>query len=204
MLQPKPQQPSGLPELHCSIGAANSLDIPANQFMRIFSRRFRNTHDHLPHTLWGVLRWKLEIARYSNPSRPSSARTSAGRVPEASDAGLQRSSGRATVRITWIGHSTFLLQYKRRNILTDPIFGSCQPPTSNSRRTDKPFSLRSFRCADDSAPRQGCPLLGARGALWMVPEARNRLLPRARVVGVHATFRKDYYPQRSCSARIRS
>lgn len=32
------------------------------------------------------------------------------------------------IQLTWIGHSTFLIQHGRRNILTDPIFGDCQTP----------------------------------------------------------------------------
>jgi len=43
------------------------------------------------------------------------------------------------VRAIWIGHSTFLLQHLGLNILTDPIFGDCQPlPVGRMRRSSAP------------------------------------------------------------------
>ena len=39
-----------------------------------------------------------------------------------------------SVRLTWIGHSTFLIQHSGQNILTDPIFGNCQPLALGSLR----------------------------------------------------------------------
>ncbi len=43
------------------------------------------------------------------------------------------------IRVTWIGHSTFLLQHQGLNILTDPIFGDCQPlPVGRMRRSSAP------------------------------------------------------------------
>jgi len=43
------------------------------------------------------------------------------------------------IQVTWIGHSTFLIQLDGRNILTDPIFGNCGPiPSSRLRRLAQP------------------------------------------------------------------
>jgi N-acyl-phosphatidylethanolamine-hydrolysing phospholipase D len=37
------------------------------------------------------------------------------------------------IQVTWIGHSTFLIQHRQRNILTDPIFGDCLTPVPGLR-----------------------------------------------------------------------
>ncbi|HEV2692154.1 MAG TPA: MBL fold metallo-hydrolase [Verrucomicrobiae bacterium] len=37
------------------------------------------------------------------------------------------------IQVTWIGHSSFLIQYRGRNILTDPIFGDCLTPVPGLR-----------------------------------------------------------------------
>jgi len=43
------------------------------------------------------------------------------------------------IQVTWIGHSTFLIQLDGRNLLTDPIFGNCQPiPSARLRRMAPP------------------------------------------------------------------
>ncbi|WP_404402091.1 MBL fold metallo-hydrolase [Idiomarina seosinensis] len=50
-------------------------------------------------------------------------------------------------QVTWIGHSTFLLQYQGLNVLTDPIFSKRASPVSflgPSRLTPLPLSLQDL------------------------------------------------------------
>jgi hypothetical protein len=88
--------------------------------------RFQNVHPHAPHTLSGLLRWKLGLAKESAPVSVTVA-------PESTDDRkmpptiVHSPLEREQVRVTWIGHSTFLIQHQGLNILTDPIFGNCQP-----------------------------------------------------------------------------
>jgi N-acyl-phosphatidylethanolamine-hydrolysing phospholipase D len=49
---------------------------------------------------------------------------------------------KAHFRVTWIGHSTFLLQFRGMNILTDPIFGNCQPIPLGKMRRVTPAGIR--------------------------------------------------------------
>lgn len=106
---------------------------------RIGRTRFRNIHSHAPHTFTGVLRWKLGLTAGSSERHGSKALTgefkrSAPPLQLLSDAPLK-----SHVRLTWIGHSTFLIQHQGINILTDPIFGDCQPiPVGRMRRSTAP------------------------------------------------------------------
>jgi N-acyl-phosphatidylethanolamine-hydrolysing phospholipase D len=107
--------------------------------MRILGKRFRNMHPHSPHTLLGALRWKLGIARKDTPSLHSREGVEKGLKLHAFDASLSASAAKERIRLTWVGHSTFLLQHQGRNILTDPIFGNCQPlPFGALRRRSPP------------------------------------------------------------------
>ena len=100
------------------------VDNLANQLMRIFSRRYRNLYDHLPHTPLGVLRWKLKLARCSKPSRPSSARVSTGRAPGQSDVGLPsvNRDGHDPCHLDWslhLSYPTSRTQYPDRSNLRE-------------------------------------------------------------------------------------
>jgi N-acyl-phosphatidylethanolamine-hydrolysing phospholipase D len=95
-------------------------------------------HPHAPHTFTGVLRWKLGLAGqraegYRTPPRVELMKRSP--LPEAA----ADSPPETQMRVTWIGHSTFLIQHMGLNILTDPIFGDCQPvPIGRMRRSTAP------------------------------------------------------------------
>ena len=102
------------------------------------SHRFRNAHPHAPHTLGGLLRWKLGLARESAsvlfPGAPEPRDEAKGRLTS-----VTCPLASHEVRLTWIGHSTFLVQHQGLNILTDPIFGDCQPiPLGGMRRAQSP------------------------------------------------------------------
>ena len=103
------------------------------------SKRFQNIHPHAPHSLSGVLRWKLGLARPAGQARTLSHPPPAVSGLLASAASLSFPPANGQIRLTWIGHSTFLLQHHGCNILTDPIFGNCQPlPFGRLRRQSPP------------------------------------------------------------------
>jgi N-acyl-phosphatidylethanolamine-hydrolysing phospholipase D len=99
--------------------------------------RFRNLHPHAPHDFRGVVRWKLGLAG-RDPSPPLTAALAAT-FPVAGPGAVAGSPDPSQVRATWVGHSTFLLQHGGLSLLTDPIFGHCQPlPVGRMRRASEP------------------------------------------------------------------
>jgi len=103
-------------------------------------RSFANLHPHAPHSVLDVLRWKLgrgprEVVTL--PDDPVLGFRPERREPDL--AALQRPDP-DRVQVTWIGHSTFLIQHQGRNILTDPIFSEhCSPfPLRGLRRVTPP------------------------------------------------------------------
>jgi len=95
--------------------------------MAIPRKRFFNRFSHASHGLLGVLAWKLGLAG-KEPLPVLSAKymevfsAAANQV-----APISHAPASDRMRVTWIGHSTFLLQHRGCNILTDPIFGDCSP-----------------------------------------------------------------------------
>ena len=106
---------------------------------RIGRTRFRNLHPHAAHTFTGVLRWKLGLAA-ENAEAASSHPLQGEYIRQAPPIeNLADAPSKARIRLTWIGHSTFLIQHQGLNILTDPIFGDCQPvPIGRMRRSTAP------------------------------------------------------------------
>jgi len=85
---------------------------------------FRNNYLEVPeHSLWELVRWRLFAARAEEPAggwtipvvRPDAAWLAANRIEPS---------------LTWIGHSTFLLQLAGLNILTDPQLSERASPLS--------------------------------------------------------------------------
>jgi len=99
--------------------------------------RFHNLHPHTPHTLGGLLRWKLGLAKEDATVHVIAAPESSDKIDTALTP-VASSLEREQVRVTWIGHSTFLVQHQGLNILTDPIFGNCQPFWLGGIRRAKP------------------------------------------------------------------
>ncbi|NBV21659.1 MAG: MBL fold metallo-hydrolase [Proteobacteria bacterium] len=101
--------------------------------------RYKNAYPHAAHGLLDVLRWKLglgppEVSVF--PPGDPSPRKAVNFAPVTANL-HQPDPGR--VQVTWIGHSTFLIQHRGRNILTDPIFGNCDPlPLARLRRAAPP------------------------------------------------------------------
>jgi N-acyl-phosphatidylethanolamine-hydrolysing phospholipase D len=111
---------------------------------------FRNLHPHSPHDFAGVVRWKLGLNPTEAeatplvpglPALPVSAPANFSIPADAKQEPVNRGDvlhGKG-IRAIWIGHSTFLIQINGLNILTDPIFGDCQPlPVGRMRRSCAP------------------------------------------------------------------
>jgi len=90
---------------------------------------FRNIYADAGHRGFGsVLRWQLGLAPRETPPIPP------GEVPafvppvQAPDLALIRHPDPDKIQVTWIGHSSFLIQVQGLNILTDPVFSSWISP----------------------------------------------------------------------------
>jgi N-acyl-phosphatidylethanolamine-hydrolysing phospholipase D len=101
--------------------------------------KFRNLHAHAPHTYTEVLRWKLGLATEAPDAPPKAALRARISTQVAAPKPTTEAPPKTKIRVTWIGHSTFLIQHQGVNILTDPIFGDCQPiPVRQLRRVTPP------------------------------------------------------------------
>lgn len=95
--------------------------------------KYRNTYAHSNPGVRDLLRWILFRKR---PPRPE-AHPLTPNDPE----GLR--ANREFPTLTWIGHSTFLIQIEGRNILTDPIFtGRASPVYFAGPKRVTPVGLR--------------------------------------------------------------
>ena len=89
---------------------------------------FRNVPHHVQHGARGFLKWKLGLGPKEEGQCPLAP--GGPYEPEVAAPDLDRISNPAAdkVQITWIGHSTFLIQLEGQNILTDPVFSDrCSP-----------------------------------------------------------------------------
>ena len=75
-----------------------------------------------------ILRWKLGLGP-REPTQPALTKVAPSpTVRPAPNVAAIPQPDPAVIQLTWIGHSTFLLQFRGRNLLTDPIFGNCLTP----------------------------------------------------------------------------
>jgi N-acyl-phosphatidylethanolamine-hydrolysing phospholipase D len=89
---------------------------------------YRNSYPHPSHGLLDVLRWKLGLGPRELPPPglpdlpPFCPRLQPGEKRDFNAGRPER------LQLTWIGHATFLIQHRGKNVLTDPIFGHCGTP----------------------------------------------------------------------------
>ena len=74
-------------------------------------RGFRNNHEHHQHGFGDFVRWQRESGGKRGPLI---------QFPIAGNDPGELKANRTAHTLTWIGHSTFLWQYKGTNVLTDP------------------------------------------------------------------------------------
>jgi N-acyl-phosphatidylethanolamine-hydrolysing phospholipase D len=101
---------------------------------------YQNSHLHPVHGFLDVLRWQLGFGpREVSPFVPGDLPPCQPQTCTPERAGLAQLNPEH-IQLTWIGHSTFLIQHRGRNILTDPIFGNCGPslPLARLRRAVPP------------------------------------------------------------------
>lgn len=146
-----------------------------------------------PHGLRDFLRWMATYDRRADPARR-------GSFPRAEPAPDRPRAGADTLTLTWIGHSTFLIQIGGRNVLTDPVWGDRASPVpfAGPRRVMPPaLPLPALPPIDvvlqshdhyDHLDRDTVRAL-ARGfpeAAWVVPLGLDRWLARQGVRHAHA------------------
>jgi L-ascorbate metabolism protein UlaG (beta-lactamase superfamily) len=86
-------------------------------------------------TLWKFLKWRFMLARSDRKDSPKY-------LPEYAQPDLARihNPDPSKVQLTWVGHSTFLIQVAGMNILTDPIWSQRASPVRwvGPRRSARP------------------------------------------------------------------
>ena len=102
------------------------------------SAQFRNVGAPWTPSLPDVLRWKLGLGPTDTDENPGALTLAP--IVVAPNRELIEHPNPERINVTWVGHSTFLVQVAGFNILTDPIFSEyCAPwPISRLRRTVPP------------------------------------------------------------------
>lgn len=99
---------------------------------------FKNPWPHDRHGVGDILRWKLRLGKQEKAQHPQASDHGASSI--ALDPAAIASPPESGWRITWLGHSSFLIQGSGKSILVDPIFSShCAPlPFPGLRRMVPP------------------------------------------------------------------
>jgi N-acyl-phosphatidylethanolamine-hydrolysing phospholipase D len=94
---------------------------------------YRNTFLQPAPRFGKILRWKLKLGppEEKRPAIKLDEAATLTSVPP--DLEAIRHPDPEQIQVTWIGHSSFLIQHRQRNILTDPIFGDCLTPVPGLR-----------------------------------------------------------------------
>ena len=99
-----------------------------------------------------ILRWKFGFGPREQPLPVLDGVAAPPPTRHAPDlAGIHKPDPEV-IQATWIGHSTFLIQYHGRNFLTDPIFGNCLTPVpgfSLKRASPPGLALHELPPIDD-------------------------------------------------------
>lgn len=157
--------------------------------------KFRNLHSHAPHTFSGVLRWKLGLTTHAPDAPPKTELKSEIVNRVRSPKSVIEAPEESRLRVTWIGHSTFLIQHQGINILTDPIFGDVQPvPLKHLRRVTPPgigFNdlphIHHVLISHSHYDHLDLPTVRAlgKGVQFWVPQGLSAWFRRRRVPGCH-------------------
>ena len=93
---------------------------------------FRNVPYHKRHGGLGFLKWRLGLGPKETVPKGSSKQSPYSPDVVAPDLGRVNNPARDKAQITWIGHTTFLIQIQGQNFLTDPVFSDRCSPVSFS------------------------------------------------------------------------
>lgn len=96
---------------------------PERRSHRRANGRFRNPWDTTEHGLLDVLRWQL-----GRRDRPPGADPDPSAFPRATAEFARPRADADAISVTWVGHSTLLVQFAGLNILTDPIWSEHASP----------------------------------------------------------------------------
>ena len=107
-------------------------------FTAMTRRRFDNPWKRDDHGILDILLWKLGIRHQERPLLPDAGDGAAACEPL--DPATIASPPNSGWRVTWLGHSSFLVQGAGRSFLIDPVFGThCSPlPLPSLRRLAGP------------------------------------------------------------------
>ena len=94
---------------------------------------YQNTFPQPPPNFGNILRWKLKLGPREENQSDFTGVTMEKLVAAKPDLKTIHQPNPEQIQVTWIGHSTFLIQHRQRNILTDPIFGDCLTPVPGIR-----------------------------------------------------------------------
>jgi N-acyl-phosphatidylethanolamine-hydrolysing phospholipase D len=135
--------------INCATSDTHEITIPASAHHD--GNGFKNVYNN-PHNGFGAfLKWRLGLGPHENPPIPADSLQSYHPVAIKPDFEkiLQPDTGK--IQITWIGHSSFLLQVTGKNILTDPVFSRHISPVSflgPERQAPLPLELSQLPAID--------------------------------------------------------
>ncbi len=110
--------------------------------LRLENGRFRNLHPHPRHGLLDLFRWKSGLGPRERAVVDRSVLPAFAVEAERTDPARLHAPPRDRVQLTWIGHTTFLIQVAGINLLTDPVFGKfCAPLPLPSLRRRAPLPI---------------------------------------------------------------
>lgn len=94
------------------------------------AKGFRNVHIEPDGRFWDFWRWRLGLGPQEEPALPPEEVPPYHPTRAVPDLNQLHHPDPRKIQVTWIGHSTFLIQVAGVNILTDPIFSDRASPLS--------------------------------------------------------------------------
>ena len=91
---------------------------------------FRNLHAHSERGFGDFLKWRLGLGPRESPILPPAKIPPDQSTKAEPEIPRIKNPDPGQIQITWVGHSTFLIQMEGVNILTDPIFNDRSSPFS--------------------------------------------------------------------------